>query len=393
MQRDLFYAGLLAGRRFGNALTEKGTAAASRSSSTQADTCWMRKPVTHCDPATAADLGPSWAVHVKSGAALRARRGSGLRLLTLPCSRDRRCACSCGGSRPARSPSACVQRTAALRVGAPSLHRSWRQGLQLRERMRRLVGLPRGAGLPMAIASGSSRAANVSVLRSAGLDDVISVVVSAEEVGRGKPAPDVFLEAARRLGAEPGRCVVVEDATPGVEAAYRAAMRCIAVPAGGTDVASFATASLVLVKGRRAGAPLRPRRLCVDLRRVRPPPGDSHLLLDRSNIVGSDRRQREASDRRRLRGGISGTGGGRRRGTCGPVAVHVGVIASVAHPDQYVLAGQSPLIDIRRYQGAGRTPACRAACPALPARLPEGCGAGRVEFFVQPPLTGRELGI
>ncbi|UXY32248.1 HAD family hydrolase [Streptomyces sp. HUAS TT20] len=118
--------------------------------------------------------------------------------------------------------------------------------------MRRLVGLLRGAGLPMAIASGSSRAAIMSVLRSAGLDDMISVVVSAEEVGRGKPAPDVFLEAAQRLGAAPGRCVVIEDAVPGVEAAYRAGMSCIAVPAGGTDVASFATAGLVFAEGRSA---------------------------------------------------------------------------------------------------------------------------------------------
>jgi beta-phosphoglucomutase-like phosphatase (HAD superfamily) len=58
----------------------------------------------------------------------------------------------------------------------------------------------------------------------------VAVVVSAEEVPRGKPAPDVFLEAARRLGVPAHECAVVEDARFGVEAARRAFMRCIAVP-------------------------------------------------------------------------------------------------------------------------------------------------------------------
>ena len=56
------------------------------------------------------------------------------------------------------------------------------------------------------------------------------MVVSAEEMPRGKPAPDVFLEAARRLGVPAHECAVVEDARFGVEAARRAFMRCIAVP-------------------------------------------------------------------------------------------------------------------------------------------------------------------
>jgi beta-phosphoglucomutase-like phosphatase (HAD superfamily) len=55
-------------------------------------------------------------------------------------------------------------------------------------------------------------------------------VLSADEVPRGKPAPDVFLEAARRLGVPPEECLVIEDTRYGVEAAKRAFMRCIAVP-------------------------------------------------------------------------------------------------------------------------------------------------------------------
>ncbi len=93
-----------------------------------------------------------------------------------------------------------------------------------------LVERLRAAGVPMAVASGSSRAAIDAVLAGAGLDALLPVRVSAEEVARGKPEPDVFLEAAERLGVEPGRCAVVEDAPPGAEAAHRAGMRCVAVP-------------------------------------------------------------------------------------------------------------------------------------------------------------------
>jgi beta-phosphoglucomutase-like phosphatase (HAD superfamily) len=58
----------------------------------------------------------------------------------------------------------------------------------------------------------------------------VEIVLSADEVPRGKPAPDVFLEAARRLGVPPEECLVIEDTRYGVEAAKRAFMRCIAVP-------------------------------------------------------------------------------------------------------------------------------------------------------------------
>ncbi|MFC4495107.1 HAD family hydrolase [Streptomyces ovatisporus] len=93
-----------------------------------------------------------------------------------------------------------------------------------------LVERLHAAGHPLAVASGSSGEAIEAVLEGTGLDDLLPVRVSAEEVERGKPEPDVFLEAARRLGADPARCVVVEDAPPGAEAARRAGMRCVVVP-------------------------------------------------------------------------------------------------------------------------------------------------------------------
>lgn len=116
-------------------------------------------------------------------------------------------------------------------------------------RMAELVARLAGAGIPMAVASGSSGAAIEALLRGAGLRDLLTVTVSAEEVAAGKPAPDVFLEAARRLGADPARCLVVEDAAPGVEAAFRAGMGCLAVPTADADATAFASADLVIPPG------------------------------------------------------------------------------------------------------------------------------------------------
>ncbi|GGZ35389.1 HAD family hydrolase [Streptomyces poonensis] len=119
--------------------------------------------------------------------------------------------------------------------------------------MRAFVHLLAKEGVPMAVASGSSREAIEAILAGTGLADRLKTVVSADEVPRGKPAPDVFLEAARRLGAAPADCVVVEDAAPGVAAAHAAGMRCVAVPylAAQADAPAFATAAAagLLVRG------------------------------------------------------------------------------------------------------------------------------------------------
>jgi beta-phosphoglucomutase-like phosphatase (HAD superfamily) len=69
-----------------------------------------------------------------------------------------------------------------------------------------------------------------AVLAASGLDTRFAVTVSSEEVERGKPAPDVFLEAARRLGSAPARCAAVEDSANGIRAARAAGMRVIAIP-------------------------------------------------------------------------------------------------------------------------------------------------------------------
>jgi HAD superfamily hydrolase (TIGR01509 family) len=83
---------------------------------------------------------------------------------------------------------------------------------------------------PVGLASSSSRSLIELALRRAALDGVFGAVVSSEEVRRGKPAPDVYLEAARRLGVDPGACVAVEDSSNGLRAAAAAGMTVVAVP-------------------------------------------------------------------------------------------------------------------------------------------------------------------
>ena len=85
-------------------------------------------------------------------------------------------------------------------------------------------------GLPKAIASSGIRRYVEAVLRANGLLDRFSVIITGDQVAHGKPAPDVFLAAARALNVEPQYCLVLEDAPAGVQAAKAAGMVCIAVP-------------------------------------------------------------------------------------------------------------------------------------------------------------------
>jgi HAD superfamily hydrolase (TIGR01509 family) len=82
----------------------------------------------------------------------------------------------------------------------------------------------------LALASSSNRRIIDAVLDAAGLTSSFEATVSSEEVGRGKPAPDVFLEAARRLDLPSDRCAAVEDSGNGIRAAKAAGMRVIAIP-------------------------------------------------------------------------------------------------------------------------------------------------------------------
>jgi HAD superfamily hydrolase (TIGR01509 family) len=82
----------------------------------------------------------------------------------------------------------------------------------------------------LALASSSNRPLIDLALAQAGIADLFEATVSSEEVGRGKPAPDVFLEAARKLSVAPQRCAAIEDSGNGIRAANAAGMRVIAMP-------------------------------------------------------------------------------------------------------------------------------------------------------------------
>jgi HAD superfamily hydrolase (TIGR01509 family) len=93
-----------------------------------------------------------------------------------------------------------------------------------------LVDALRGAGTPVAVASNSPRAFLDRVLHTAGMADRFTVTVAGDEVAHPKPAPDIYLEACRRLGADPRASVGLEDSPTGAEAAAAAGLYVIGVP-------------------------------------------------------------------------------------------------------------------------------------------------------------------
>jgi HAD superfamily hydrolase (TIGR01509 family) len=125
-----------------------------------------------------------------------------------------------------------------------------------------LVHACRQAGLRLAVASSADEVKIKANLRQIGLPpETWDAVVTGEEVAAKKPAPDIFLSAAAKLGLAPAQCAVVEDAVNGVQAAKAAGMRCVAVaqtfPASelqGADVVrqALAAVSLADLRGARA---------------------------------------------------------------------------------------------------------------------------------------------
>jgi HAD superfamily hydrolase (TIGR01509 family) len=102
---------------------------------------------------------------------------------------------------------------------------------------------------PTALASSSHRRVIDAALAATGLDGAFQAVVSSDEVAHGKPAPDVFLEAARRLGADPSATLVVEDSLNGLRAGRAAGMTTVLVPNRSVPPADGAAALADLVIG------------------------------------------------------------------------------------------------------------------------------------------------
>lgn len=101
--------------------------------------------------------------------------------------------------------------------------------------------LPRiaGAGYRLALASSSAPENIAATLETLGVDRLFEVVQSGLSVGRGKPAPDIFLETARRLGVPPVRCLVAEDSRNGLLAAKATGMACVVIPCAATSGQDF----------------------------------------------------------------------------------------------------------------------------------------------------------
>ena len=100
---------------------------------------------------------------------------------------------------------------------------------------------------PLAVASSSNRPLIERVLELLGVAAAFSAIVSSEEVARGKPAPDVYLEAAARLGVDPSACAAVEDSSNGLRSARAAGMRVVAVPSASYPPAEDALAGAAVV--------------------------------------------------------------------------------------------------------------------------------------------------
>ncbi len=93
-----------------------------------------------------------------------------------------------------------------------------------------LLGALVAAGVPRAIASGAPSDWVLAGLEGVGLASSFDAVVTSDQVPRGKPAPDVYLEAARRMNVESSRCVAIEDSGPGLASARAAGMRTVVIP-------------------------------------------------------------------------------------------------------------------------------------------------------------------
>lgn len=109
-------------------------------------------------------------------------------------------------------------------------HRIFEAGVPVKQGAVELLGFLRRRGLPLAIATSSSQATVARHLGRAGLLQHFKAVATRDDVARGKPHPDVYLEAARRLGIPPANCIAFEDSNVGLTAAHAAGTMAIMVP-------------------------------------------------------------------------------------------------------------------------------------------------------------------
>ena len=124
--------------------------------------------------------------------------------------------------------------------------RIFEEDLELQPGARRLVDEVQARGLPMGLATGSRRKWVDVKLRVVGLDGVFDAIIAGDEIQQGKPAPDTYLEVARRLRVPPDQCLAVEDSPTGVAAAVAAGMYTVAVRTDFTAGMDVSRANAVL---------------------------------------------------------------------------------------------------------------------------------------------------
>ena len=115
-----------------------------------------------------------------------------------------------------------------------SVERAWRIQLdgtpEEKPGLREMLEFCRANGIRTAVASSSTAKVVEHNLQSAGIRGFFDAIVCGEEVENGKPAPDIFLLAARKIGLDPRKCCVFEDAISGITGAYRAGCRAVMIP-------------------------------------------------------------------------------------------------------------------------------------------------------------------
>lgn len=119
------------------------------------------------------------------------------------------------------------------------------QGIPTMPGLRRLLGEIEGRTVPWAVATSSRQAYAIQVLSQLGLLKQCQAIAGGDEVEQGKPAPDVYLLAAKRLNSDPALCLALEDSVPGVKACSAAGMLTVAVPNGDTSHMDFKEAAFV----------------------------------------------------------------------------------------------------------------------------------------------------
>ena len=115
-------------------------------------------------------------------------------------------------------------------------------------------------GVPLAVASNGTRVHVDAMLAAAGLTGLFDASAAVDEVARGKPAPDLYLEAARRLGIAPTRCIAIEDSPVGARAALAAGMTTVGIARHPSVAHTLAHAHLVVHELSRDTLPGLPRR-------------------------------------------------------------------------------------------------------------------------------------